>query len=161
MVSPTGILIDVAKTKAISDWPVPSNLKQVQSFLSFANFYQHFIVNFSDMVIPLTRLTQKDTKFEWQLEHQTAFKKLKLAFMKAPVLSHFNPQDPIIVETDASATMLSQLFFLRFHPLMATSILSHSTLVAWHLPNSTMRFTTKNSSPFLMHSGSGKTISKD
>ena len=54
MISPTGILMDIAKTKAISDWPVPSNLKQVQSFLGFANFYRRFIVNFSDMVIPLT-----------------------------------------------------------------------------------------------------------
>ena len=39
MISPTGISMDVVKTKAISDWPIPSNLKQVQSFLGFANFY--------------------------------------------------------------------------------------------------------------------------
>ena len=39
MVSPTGVSMDVVKTKAISDWPVPSNLEQVQSFLGFANFY--------------------------------------------------------------------------------------------------------------------------
>ena len=81
MISPTGISMDVAKTKAISDWPVPSNLKQVQSFLGFANFYRHFIINFSDTVIPLTRLTWKDAKFEWRPEHQAAFEKLKLAFM--------------------------------------------------------------------------------
>ena len=54
MISPTGILMDVTKTKAISDWPVPSNLKQVQSFLKFANFCQCFIINFTDMVILLT-----------------------------------------------------------------------------------------------------------
>ena len=105
MISPTGILMDVMKTKAISDWPVPSNLKQVQivqSFLSFANFYWHFIINFSNMVIPLTQLTRKDTKFEGWLEHQAAFEKLKLAFMQALILSHFNPQDPIVVETNAS-----------------------------------------------------------
>ena len=54
MISPTGISMDIAKTKATSDWPVPLNLKQVQSFLGFANFYQCFIVNFSDTVIPLT-----------------------------------------------------------------------------------------------------------
>ena len=54
MISPTGISMDIAKTKAISNWPVPSNLKQIQSFLGFANFYRHFIINFSNMVIPLT-----------------------------------------------------------------------------------------------------------
>ena len=54
MVSPTGVSMDIAKTKAIHDWPVPLNLKQVQSFLGFTNFYRCFIVNFSNTVIPLT-----------------------------------------------------------------------------------------------------------
>ena len=54
MISPTGISMDVTKTRAISDWPVPSNLRQVQSFLGFANFYQCFIINFSNTVILLT-----------------------------------------------------------------------------------------------------------
>ena len=54
MISPTGISMDVMKTKAISDWPIPSNLKQVQSFLGFTNFYRRFIVNFSNTVILLT-----------------------------------------------------------------------------------------------------------
>ena len=44
--------------------------------------------------------------------------------------------------------MLSRPFFLRFHPPMVTSILSHSTLTAWHLLNSTMRYMTRNYSPF-------------
>ena len=65
MVSPTGIVMDVTKTKAISDWPVPSNLQQVQSLLGFTNFYRCFIINFSDTVILLTQLTQKDTKCKW------------------------------------------------------------------------------------------------
>ena len=47
------------------------------------------------------------------MEHQAAFEKLKLAFTEAPVLSHFNPQDPIVVETDASdyavTAILSQI----------------------------------------------------
>ena len=38
-------------------WPTPSNVKQIQSFIGFANFYCRFIVNFSEMVAPLTRLT--------------------------------------------------------------------------------------------------------
>ena len=57
MVSPKGIMMDSAKTKAISRWLTPSNVKLVQSFISFANFYHHFIVNFSETVTPLTRLT--------------------------------------------------------------------------------------------------------
>ena len=94
--------MDPAKTEAISRWPAPSNVKQVQSFIGFANFYCCFIVNFSETATPLTHLTRKDTKFSWGPAHQQAFDTLKLAFTQAPLLTHFNLANPIIVETDAS-----------------------------------------------------------
>ena len=113
MVSPKGITMDSAKTEAISRWPVPSNVKQVQSFIGFANFYHRFIVNFSETVTPLTCLTQKDTKFSWGPERQQAFDTLKLTFTQAPVLTHFDPANPIIMEMDASdytiAAIISQI----------------------------------------------------
>src|SRR5882672_8557927 len=59
MVTPTGISMDTSKTDAISVWPTPTNLKAVQAFLGFANFYQIFIVGFSYIVIPLIHLTRK------------------------------------------------------------------------------------------------------
>ena len=40
IVSPKGVAMDPAKTKVIGDWPTPRNLKEVQSFLGFANFYR-------------------------------------------------------------------------------------------------------------------------
>ena len=94
--------MDSAKTKAISRWPTLSNVKQVQSFIGFTNFYRHFIINFSETVTPLTCLTWKDTKFSWGPEHQQAFDTLKLAFTQALVLTHFDPANLIIVKTDAS-----------------------------------------------------------
>ena len=113
MVSPKGITMDSAKTEAISRWPTPSNVKQVQLFIGFANFYCHFIVNFSETVTPLTHLTQKDTKFLWGPEHQQVFDTLKLAFTQAPVLTHFDPVNMIVVETNASdyaiAAIISQI----------------------------------------------------
>ena len=48
------------KIKIIQDWLEPKKVKDIQSFLSFANFYYWFIFNYSDIVIPLTHLTQKD-----------------------------------------------------------------------------------------------------
>jgi len=94
--------MDVAKTKAIRNWLTPSHVKQVQSFIGFANFYQHFIVNFSETVTPLTCLTRIDTQFSWGSEHQDAFYKLKLAFTRVPVLAHFDPVNLTVVDTDAS-----------------------------------------------------------
>ena len=43
MVSPAGIGMDLAKIKSILEWPVPTSVKEVQSFLGFANFYRKFI----------------------------------------------------------------------------------------------------------------------
>src|SRR5882724_1283006 len=113
MVTPTGISMDTAKTDAVSAWPTPTNLKAVQAFLGFANFYRQFIVGFSDIVIPLIRLTRKDTPFAWSPDHTKAFETLKTAFTQAPILAHFNPDNPIVVETDASdyaiAAIISQI----------------------------------------------------
>ena len=105
--------MDNEKTAAITKWPVLKNLHDVQSFLGFANFYRQFIATFSDIVLPLTRLTRKDMPFSWGVMHQNAFEALKTTFSQAPVLIHFNPNNPIIVEMDASdyaiAAILSQI----------------------------------------------------
>src|SRR5467141_1786184 len=113
MVTPTGISMDTAKTNAVSIWLTPTNLKAVQVFLGFANFYCRFIVGFSDIVIPLIYLTHKDTPLSWGPNHVKAFGALKHAFTMAPILAHFNPDNPIVVETDASnyeiAAIISQI----------------------------------------------------
>src|SRR6267142_1158215 len=113
MVTPTGISMDTAKTNAVSVWLTPTNLKAVQAFLGFANFYRRFIVGFSDIVIPLIHLTRKDTPFSWGPNHTKAFGALKHAFTMAPILAHFNPDNPIVVETDTSnyaiAVIISQI----------------------------------------------------
>jgi hypothetical protein len=107
-----GIKMDPEKLCAVQDWEPPSNLKDVCTFLGFANFYHHFVHNYSDIVQPLTFLTQKGVLFAWSMEHQMAFDMLKTTFTSAPVLAHFDLDWHIIVETDASnyvsASMLSQ-----------------------------------------------------
>src|SRR5882724_6941081 len=102
LVTPTGISMDATKTDAVSVWPTLTNLKAVQAFLGFTNFYLQFIEGFSDIVIPLILLTQKDTPFIWGPDHTKVFETLKMAFTQAPILAHFNPDNPIVVETDAS-----------------------------------------------------------
>ena len=91
----------------------PIQCQVAQSFIGFTNFYHHFIVNFSETITPLTRLTRKDTKFSWGAEHQQVFNTLKLALTQAPVLTHFDPANLIIVKTDASdyaiAAIISQI----------------------------------------------------
>src|SRR5260221_6990103 len=112
IVSPEGINMDPKKTKAVSEWGTPKNVKDVQAFLGFANFYRRFIQGFSALASPLSALTRKDTAFAWTSATENAFQALKLAFTTVPILQHFDPEKTILVETDASdlvsAGILSQ-----------------------------------------------------
>ena len=60
ILSPSGLTMSNDKVKIIQDWLEPKKVKDIQSFLGFANFHRWFIFNYSDIVIPLTRLTWKD-----------------------------------------------------------------------------------------------------
>ena len=87
IIGPDGIKMDPKKVEAIMAWPVPTKVKEVQSFLELANFYRHFVNNFSKVTKPLHELTCKDTEWKWTDKCQNAFKKLKNIFISQPVLS--------------------------------------------------------------------------
>ena len=50
--SPEGLTMSPDKIQTISNWPEPQKVKDIQSFLGFANFYHQFIFNYSDIVVP-------------------------------------------------------------------------------------------------------------
>jgi len=89
------------KVKIIQDWLEPKKVKDIQSFLGFANFYCRFIFNYSDIVIPLTHLIRKDIPWKFDSSCQDAFNSLKKAFTSTPILTHWIPNAQLIVETDA------------------------------------------------------------
>ena len=57
--------MDPVKLDGIAQWPVPTKVKDVQSFLSFANFYQQFIPDYSNVTCPLIDLTKKNLAWNW------------------------------------------------------------------------------------------------
>jgi len=101
VLSPSGLTISNAKVKTIQEWLEPKKVKDIQSFLGFANFYRRFIFNYSDIVILLTRLTRKDTPWNFDDKCRKAFNTLKQAFTFAPILIHWVLDAQIVVETDA------------------------------------------------------------
>ncbi|RFN44866.1 pol polyprotein, partial [Fusarium flagelliforme] len=101
-ISPGEIRMDRKKISAVRDWPIPTTVKEVQSFLGFANYYRRFIKDFSKIANPLTELTKKDTKFIWHDKAQQAFEKLRDAILSEPVLIIFDPKKEIELETDSS-----------------------------------------------------------
>ncbi len=104
---------DPDKLKAVTQWPVPTSVKQLQRFLGFANFYRRFIKGFSSVAAPLSALTSSKVQFRWTPQANEAFLKLKELFTSTPILIQPDPQRPFVVEVDASdvgvGAVLSQL----------------------------------------------------
>ncbi|MBW0497659.1 hypothetical protein O181_037374 [Austropuccinia psidii MF-1] len=102
VVSSDGLKMDSSKVQQILNWPQPKNIKALQSFLGFDNFYCCFIKNYSKKITALTSLLKKYSPFIFNEEALSQFQTLKEAFTTSPILSHFNASLPTIVETDAS-----------------------------------------------------------
>ena len=102
IIGPDEVKMDPGKIKSVLEWPVPKTVKDIQSFLGFGNFYRRFIKGYSEITHALTKLTRKDEPFDWTKDQQEAFDKLRKCFTQAPVLTTFDPERPITVETDAS-----------------------------------------------------------
>ena len=122
VLSPSGLTMSDAKVKTIQEWPEPKKVKDIQLFLGFANFYRHFIFNYSDIVIPLTRLTRKDTPWNFDDKCRKAIKTLKQAFTSTPILTHWVPDTQLVVETDASDYALAAILSImtedsEIHPV--------------------------------------------
>src|SRR5271163_1398017 len=96
------ISMDPVKLGGIRDWPVPTTVKEVRSFLGFGNFYRRFIKGFSELAQPLNDLLKKDRKFEWTSDQQHSFEILKKRFTEEPVLMMPNHTKPFQIEVDAS-----------------------------------------------------------
>jgi RNase H-like domain found in reverse transcriptase/Reverse transcriptase (RNA-dependent DNA polymerase) len=112
MLSADGLTMSVDKVQTIQDWPEPRKIKDIQSFLGFANFYRRFIYNYSNITVPLTRLTRKGTPWLFTEECRESFNFLKKAFTSAPILSHWVPNRPLVMETDASDYALGAILSL-------------------------------------------------
>ncbi|MBW0555305.1 hypothetical protein O181_095020 [Austropuccinia psidii MF-1] len=121
IVSSEGLKMDQEKVQKILSWPPPRNLKGLQSFLGFADFYHRFINNYSKKISSLTSFLKKHSCFPLNEESLSKFHQLKEAFTTAQIHSHFNPSLPTIVETDASnyalGVVLSQVSDSGKHPI--------------------------------------------
>jgi len=96
------VSIDPANVKGIADWPVPTNMKQLQAFLGFGNFYWKFIAQYTELAHDLYILLQKGVPFIWAELQQCAFLNLKTRFTEEPVLIIPDPMRPFQIESDAS-----------------------------------------------------------
>jgi len=90
------------KVKVIVNWATLINLKEVQSFVRFINFYHCFIKDFSKLVKSFIQLTRKNTSFVWNKVCVQAFNNLKKQVSSISVLQHFDFKWQAILEINAS-----------------------------------------------------------
>jgi hypothetical protein len=62
-----GVHVDPTKIQVIHDWPAPTTLTELQSFLGLANFYHRFMLGFSHIAWALSQVTRGGgkEKFVW------------------------------------------------------------------------------------------------
>ena len=117
--------MDDAKVKAITEWPMPINVRSVHSFLSLANFYRCFIKDYAKLAKLLMDLTQKNKVFTWGTTEAEAFASLKTRFTTTPILAYPDNDCQFRLETDASdfttGTVLSILKDDKWHPVAFSS----------------------------------------
>ena len=100
--SENGATPDPSKTSCVKNFPVPKNIKEVQSFLGFANYYRKFIPNFAKIAAPINSLLRTENYFKWTNVQQDAFEQLKQAITTPPVLIYPDFSKPFLLTTDAS-----------------------------------------------------------
>lgn len=102
VVSGEGIKTDPSKVAAVSEFPVPQSLKDVQRFLGLAGWYHRFIPHFSEKAAPLHALKQKMATWIWTEQCQQSFETIKQDLTQAPVLVPPDFNKSFRVQTDAS-----------------------------------------------------------
>lgn len=107
IVSERGVAVQQHKVKAVNEWPLPRNKRDVRAFLGLTGYYRKFIPEYSTIASPLTDLTKDSVKFEWGEKEQSAFTTLKERLTSAAVLAHPDPACQYIVSTDASGFAIS------------------------------------------------------
>jgi len=102
IVSSSGIRPDPEKTTAIRDFPTPTDITSLRSFLGLANQLGHFVPDLAHASSVLRQLLKKDVAFNWLEVHQEAFEQVKKILTSELIVGFFDPSLPTELLTDAS-----------------------------------------------------------
>ena len=115
VVSAEGIKTDPEKIRSVSDWPTPSNRKELKQFLGLVSYYRRFVRGFSQLASPLYALTEKSKESGWTDKCSEAFFELKKRLVTAPVLTLPRFDMEFIVDTDASGDGIGAVLSQRIN----------------------------------------------
>ena len=131
VVSGQGVRVDPRKVEAIKDWPVPTTVTQVRSFLGLANFFRKFVQGYASIASPLSDLTRKNVPFVWTPERQRAFDRIKSCLIEAPVLRLPDFNKPFEVICDASGFGIGAILLQDGHLIACESAKLKGSELNW------------------------------
>ena len=105
------VSIDTERTRAIREFLPPRDAKGIARFLGMINYFHKYIPHLAEIAAPLNTLRKKGVKFEWNVQHQTAFEKLKESIISPPVLQLADFTKPFVVQTDSSSVALGAVIY--------------------------------------------------
>lgn len=95
-------MVDDDRVKAITEYPIPRNIKEVRRFLGMSGWYRRFVENYATVAFPFTELLSSKRVFKWNPSSLEAFKELERRLTTAPCLIHPDYAKRFIVQCDAS-----------------------------------------------------------
>jgi len=134
IISSEGIVVDSAKIDAILEWPTPSNVHEVRSFMGMEGYYWRFVDEFSKIASPITSLLWKGVQYNWTNECEKAFYKLKQCLTTTLILKVPDMDRPFIVCIDASKDGLGAVLSQdgRFIAYASRKLRTHEEIYATH-----------------------------
>ncbi|GKE73736.1 hypothetical protein Tco_1535777 [Tanacetum coccineum] len=87
LIDSQGLHVDHAKIKAVKNWTSPTTPTKIRQFFGLAGYYRRFIKDFSKIAKPLTKLTQKNKKYIYDEDQESAFQLLNQKLCEAPILA--------------------------------------------------------------------------
>ncbi|GJP34764.1 hypothetical protein CLOM_g19193 [Closterium sp. NIES-68] len=102
LVSAQGVRVDPKKIEVVHTWKTPENVKELQQFLGFVNYYKRFVPQYAKIATLLTNLLKKNTPYKWEPKHHEAMEQLKRALKSAHVLILPGPERDYVIEADVS-----------------------------------------------------------
>ncbi|GJY66570.1 putative reverse transcriptase domain-containing protein [Tanacetum coccineum] len=113
LIDSQGLHVDPAMIEAVKNWTYPTTPTEIRQFLGLAGYYRRFIKDFSKIAKSLTELTQKNKKYIWGEDQESAFQILKQKLCEAPILALPKGNDDFVVYCDASHQGLGAVLMQR------------------------------------------------
>lgn len=102
VVTPEGVRPNPDKIKAIQNWPIPKNEKELRGFLGTLSYYRRFIRDLAKITRPMSQQLRKGEVLEHTSEFIKSFEICKQILGSSQILQYPDFSQPFILTTDAS-----------------------------------------------------------